>query len=142
MVSASPLSSLSSGAVQVASRPVRVLVADDERDAVIVLTALLGLEGYDARGVYNGGQVITMTRHFRPDAILLDITMPLLDGYEVARTLRARYGGKCPLLIAVTASSRQSDLRLAQLAGFDHHFAKPYDSKALLEVLSAIKPGL
>jgi CheY-like chemotaxis protein len=125
-----------------AARPVRVLVADDERDAVIVLTALLALEGYDARGVYNGGQVITMTRHFRPDAILLDITMPLLNGYEVARTLRERYGEKCPPLIAVTAHNGQADRLHAQLAGFDHYMAKPYDTKALLEVLSTIKPSL
>jgi CheY-like chemotaxis protein len=142
MASASPLSSPSSGAVRVAPRAVRVLVADDERDAVIVLTALLGLEGYEARGVYNGGQVITMTRHFQPDVILLDITMPLLNGYEVARTLRQRYGRKCPMLIAVTAYSKQSDKLLAELAGFDHHFAKPYDAKALLEVLATITPRL
>jgi CheY-like chemotaxis protein len=142
MASASPLSSPSSGAVRVAPRAVRVLVADDERDAVIVLTALLGLEGYEARGVYNGGQVITMTRHFQPDVILLDITMPLLNGYEVARTLRQRYAGKCPMLIAVTAYSKHSDKLLAELAGFDHHFAKPYDAKALLEVLATITPRL
>lgn len=120
-------------------RPVRVLVADDDRDALIVLTALLGLEGYEARGVHNGGQVITMARHFRPDAILLDITMPLLNGYEVAQTLRERYGESCPMLVAVTAYSRDADRRRAEVAGFDHYFPKPYDTKALLELLATLR---
>jgi CheY-like chemotaxis protein len=124
-----------------ATRAVRVLVADDERDAVIVLAALLGLEGYEARGVYNGGQVITMARHFLPDVILLDITMPLLNGYEVAKTLKERYGARCPLLVAVTAAGKQADRMRALRAGFDHHFVKPYDTKALLEVLATVRPG-
>lgn len=126
---------------RLAPRRVRILVADDERDAVIILMALLGLEGYEARGAFNGGQVITMTRHFQPDAVLLDITMPLLNGYEVARTLRQRYAARCPLLIAVTASGTSSDRLLAPLAGFDHYFRKPYDTKALLAVLATIKPA-
>ena len=139
MVRAAPLNSLASSGPRAASRPVRVLVADDDRDAVIVLTALLTLEGYEARAAYNGGQVITMARHFQPDAILLDITMPLLNGYEVASTLRERYGERCPLLVAVTAFSRDADRRRAQLAGFDHYFPKPYDTKTLLEVLASLR---
>ena len=139
MVRAAPLNPLASGVPRTASRPVRVLVADDERDAVIVLTALLSLAGYEARAAYNGGQAITMARHFRPDAILLDITMPLLDGYEVAKTLRERYGESCPMLVAVTACSRGADRRRAELAGFDHYFPKPYDAKALLEVLATLR---
>ena len=139
MVRAAPPNSLASSGPRTASRPVRILVADDDRDAVIVLTALLGLEGYEARGVYNGGQVITMTRHFRPDAILLDITMPLLDGYEVAKTLRERYGRSCPMLVAVTACSRNADRRRAAVAGFDHYFPKPYDTNGLLELLATLR---
>jgi len=121
----------------------RVLVADDDRDAVNSLLELLRDEGHEVRGVYTGLDVLDSVRDFGPDAVLLDIGMPHITGYEVARELRTRYASARPLLIAVTGRSQPSDRNLAQLAGFDHHVAKPYDPNALLELLKPLqKPRL
>ena len=117
----------------------RVLVADDDRDAVASLLELLRDEGHEVRGVYTGLDVLDSVRNFGPDAVLLDIGMPHISGYEVARELRARYASARPLLIAVTGHSRPDERTLAQLAGFDHHVAKPYDPNALLELLQPLR---
>jgi len=115
----------------------RVLVADDDKDAVASLVALLCEEGHEVRGVHGGLAVLDKVRDFGPDVVLLDIGMPHISGYEVARDLRARYASARPLLIAITGHGKPSDRTLAQLAGFDHHFTKPYDPNALLALLRA-----
>jgi CheY-like chemotaxis protein len=115
----------------------RVLVADDNKDAVASLMLLLKEDGHEVRGVYSGPAVLDKVRDFGPDVVLLDIGMPHVSGYEVARALRERYASARPLLIAITGHSKASDRTLAQLAGFDHHFAKPYDPNALLALLRA-----
>lgn len=113
----------------------RILVADDDRDAVGTLLELLSDEGHEVRGVYTGLDVLDSVRDFAPDAVLLDIGMPHINGYEVARELRLRYASARPLLIAVTGRNQPGDRTLAQLAGFDHHVAKPYDPDELLGLL-------
>jgi CheY-like chemotaxis protein len=115
----------------------RVLVCDDDKDAVASLMALLREEGHEVRGVHSGLAVLDMVRDFGPDVLLLDIAMPHISGYEVARALRERYASARPLLVAITGHSKPSDRTLAQLAGFDHYFAKPYDPNALLALLRA-----
>jgi CheY-like chemotaxis protein len=85
--------------------------------------------------VYTGLDVLNMVRDFSPDAVLLDIGMPHITGYEVARELRERYGSARPLLIAVTGRNQPADRNLTQLAGCDHHVAKPYDPNELLGLL-------
>jgi DNA-binding response OmpR family regulator len=117
----------------------RVLVVDDERDAVLTLVALLRDEGYDARGAYRGKEVLDLIRDFAPHAVLLDIGMPDLNGYELARQIRHRWGNVAPLLIAVTGWKQSSDKMLATMAGFDHHVAKPYDPQALLSLLAPLR---
>ena len=124
------------------SHKLRVLVADDDRDAVGSLLELLRDEGHEVRGVYTGLDVLDSVRDFAPDAVLLDIGMPHITGYEVARELRLRYASARPLLIAVTGRNQPGDRHLAQLAGFDHHVAKPYDPNELLELLRPRGPGL
>ena len=119
-------------------RPLRVLVADDDRDAVLTLVMLLRHEGHDVRGVYNGHDVMKVSRELRPDVIILDITMPGMSGYELARTLRARYGDACPVLIAVTAWDKSSDKIVSQVIGFNHHFGKPVDPQALITLLATL----
>jgi CheY-like chemotaxis protein len=122
---------------QSSPQKLRVLVADDEPDAVKTLTALLREEGHEVRGVHSGPGVLIGVRDFGPDVVLLDIGMPHVNGYQVARTLRERYGSARPLLIAVTGRPRPRDRTLAQLAGFDHHVAKPYDPEELLALLAS-----
>lgn len=118
----------------------RVLVADDDRDAVLILTALLREEGYEVRGVHHGSEVLDAVFNFAPDVVLLDISMPKMSGYEVARTLRDRYGSARPALIAVTAMTRTMDRAQARAAGFEHHVAKPYEPNELLSLIGRLAP--
>jgi CheY-like chemotaxis protein len=118
----------------------RILVADDDRDAVASLVLLLRHEGHEVRGVFTGHDVLDKVRDFGPDVVLLDIGMPHISGYEVARALRERYASARPVLIAVTGRDQPGDRNLAQLAGFDHHVVKPYDPNALLALLAPLQP--
>jgi len=122
-------------------RKLRVLVADDERDQVATLAALLVDEGHEVREVYRGSEVTRMVREFDPDIALIDIGMPGMSGYEVARELRIEFGKTRPLLIAITGWKQSSDRILARLAGFDHHMAKPFDPTALLELIAPLASG-
>jgi two-component system, chemotaxis family, CheB/CheR fusion protein len=119
---------------RLARRSLRILVADDDRDEVAMLVALLRDEGHEVRGVYDGKAVAPAARLFDPEIYLIDIAMPRMTGYDVARAIREEYG-KAPVLIAVTASARVTDRLAATLAGFDHHVAKPFDPQALIELL-------
>jgi CheY-like chemotaxis protein len=122
-------------------QPLRVLVADDDRDGALTLSTLLQLEGYAVLTVHGGQEALDATREFKPHVVLLDIGMPKITGYEAARRLRQRYGDDCPVLIAVTGWKQASDKILASLAGFDHHVAKPYDPSELMRLLSTLDPA-
>jgi two-component system, OmpR family, response regulator len=113
----------------------RVLLADDNRDAALTLSSLLGDEGHVVEEVYTGSDVLPAMQSFKPDAVLLDIKMPGLSGYDVARQIRRRYG-VLPLLIAISGHYKQtSDELLCEIAGFDYHVPKPCDPNALLALL-------
>ena len=129
-----------SGQANAAARqqPLRVLIADDDRDGALTLSTLLELEGYEVRTVHGGQDALDMAREFRPDVVLLDIGMPKVTGYEAARRLRLRYGNDCPVLIAITGWKQASDKILASLAGFDHHVAKPYEPAQLIDLLAKL----
>ena len=116
----------------------RILVADDDEDTVVSLTMLLHEEGYKVRGVYRGADVLQAVFDFAPDVVLLDIGMPQMSGYDVARTLRDRYGSARPALIAVTGRIEKVDRQQARAAGFEHHVAKPYEPRALLRLIGEV----
>ena len=116
----------------------RILVADDDKDTVLSLIALLREEGYEVRGVHRGSEVLQAVFNFAPDVVLLDIGMPQMSGYDVARTLRERYGSARPALIAVTGRAGEADRRHAHGAGFEHHVAKPYEPRALLRLIGEL----
>jgi DNA-binding response OmpR family regulator len=122
-------------------RPLRILLADDDRDATLSLSTLLKLEGYEVRHVYDGTATLDAVREFEPDIVLVDIGMPKISGYDVARRVRDRYGKERPVLVALTGWKQASDKILATLAGFDHHVAKPYDPGKLLELVRTFSPG-
>jgi CheY-like chemotaxis protein len=122
-------------------RRLRVLVADDERDQVATLAALLLDEGHEVREVFRGSEVLRMVRDFDPDVALIDIGMPGMTGYDVAREIRQIYGKERPLLVAVTGWKKSSDRILATLAGFDHHLAKPFDPGQLFELIEPLASG-
>jgi CheY-like chemotaxis protein len=116
-------------------RRLRILVADDERDAVAMLEIILRDEGHEVYSVFDGQDVLEAVRSFQPDVVLLDIGMPKLTGYDVARKLRETHGKELRL-IAVTGWKQGSDRVLAKIAGFNHHIGKPYDPRALIELLA------
>lgn len=123
------------------AQPLRVLLADDDRDGATTLSMLLELEGYVVLAVHSGQEALDSARTFKPDVILLDIGMPKVTGYEAARRFRSRYGDDCPVLIAITGWKQASDKILASLAGFDHHVAKPYEPAALISLLGKLQPA-
>ena len=102
----------------------RVVVADDNADAAETLAAALRTAGHDVRVARDGQEAVELTATFRPAVALLDIGMPMLNGYEAAQRIRAN-GGKDVLLIAITGWGQQDDRRRAFEAGFDHHLTKP-----------------
>ncbi len=120
-----------------AGRPaLRVLIADDNVDQADGLALLLQMEGDDVRISYDGPGVLEAARSFRPQVVLLDIGMPGLDGYEVARRLRKSPEARRALLVAMTGWGQEEDLRRSREAGFDHHLTKPFEP-ALIEKLLA-----
>lgn len=121
---------------QRARRALRVLVADDEHDTVLTLTELLREEGHEAHGVHDGTEVIPALREFDPDVVLLDIAMPGMNGWDVARKVREVCGQERPLLIAISGVYKESaDQILGKLAGFNYYLAKPYDPSVLIMLL-------
>jgi PAS domain S-box-containing protein len=103
----------------------RILIADDNQDAAESLAMLLRLAGHEVRVATSGRAALALANAFRPDAALLDIGMPEMNGYEVAAALRAAPWGEAMTLIALTGWGQDEDKRQAQAAGFDHHLTKP-----------------
>ncbi len=120
----------------------RVLVVDDNRDAAESLTMLLRAAGHEVQTAHSGPAALEAARAFRPEAVLLDIGLPGLDGYEVARRLRGEAGCGGALLVAVTGYGQDEDRRRAREAGFDHHLVKPADLATLQEILARAEPFL
>ena len=103
----------------------RILVVDDNEDAATSLSELLDLWGYRVRTVHDGRQALTAAREWRPELILLDIGLPGMDGYEVARLLRAEAATAGSFLVALTGYGAEADRRRAHEAGFNRHLTKP-----------------
>jgi PAS domain S-box-containing protein len=112
-------------------KPLRVLVADDNRDNADACAMLLAMAGHEVRTAYSGREALAVAAELLPQIALLDIGMPEMDGYEVARQIRAAAWGKSILLVAVTGWGQDEDRRLAAAAGFDHHCVKPVDLDSL-----------
>jgi signal transduction histidine kinase/ActR/RegA family two-component response regulator len=115
----------------------KVIVADDNRDAADSLKLLLELSGYDTFVAYNGQQALDFGARERPSAFILDVGMPDMTGYEVARRIRQQAWGRSALLVAVTGWGQDDDKERAKAAGFDHHFTKPVNPEAVEQVLVA-----
>lgn len=113
-------------------RPERILVVDDNRDAAEVVAAILQLDGHEIQVASDGEQALVLALEFQPAVAIVDIGLPLIDGYEVARRLRTLPVGEGLLLIALTGYGQHDDRRAALEAGFDHHFVKPADPDLLL----------
>lgn len=118
-------------------RPLRVLVADDNSDTTDSLAQLLRLSGCEVDVAYEGFAVVPVAERFGPDVCILDVKMPGISGWEIARRLRDGVGGKRLLLIAVTGVQGQQSADNSVDAGFDHHFVKPAAPADILAELMA-----
>ena len=114
----------------------RILIADDDRDTVLSLATILLQEGHEVREVYRGDAVLDQVRAYKPDVVLLDIGMPGLTGFEVARHVERELGRTRPLMIAITAWKQNSAKVLGKLVGFDHYVTKPYSMDELLGLIA------
>lgn len=119
-------------------KPRRILIAEDNRDGAETLAGLLRLHGHTVEVAYTGERALQIAPTFDPEVAILDIGLPGIDGYELARRLRASPHGRDCLLIAATAYGSPDDFERAIAAGFDAHFVKPVP---LVRFLQAIDDG-
>ena len=112
-----------------------VLVADDNRDAADTLALLLDMDGYETAVAHGGLQALADIRRSRPDAAILDIGMPDLNGYEVARCIREEEWGRNMFLLAITGWGHPDDVARAKAAGFNEHLTKPVDAENVVRLL-------
>src|SRR5439155_159747 len=113
----------------------RILVVDDNADAAESLAVVLRLAGQDVRVRYDGPAALEAARADRPDVVFLDIGMPGMDGYEVARRMRGDPALREAVLIALTGWGQEEDRRRSREAGFDHHVVKPVEPDAVQNLL-------
>lgn len=115
----------------------RVVIVEDQDDARNMLRALLELEGYEVYEANNGTKGLMVIERVHPDIALIDIGLPGLDGYELARQLRKSLGNSHSYLVALTGYGQQSDVKAALDAGFDNHLVKPLDPQKLAQILES-----
>jgi CheY-like chemotaxis protein len=120
----------------------RVLIVDDNSDAADTLSMVVRTLGEnEVRTEFSGAAALDAVPEFRPDIVLLDLKMPGMDGYEVARRIRATPWGRHLLLVALTGLGQEEHKRRSKEAGFDHHLTKPADRAALEAVLGERGPA-
>ena len=112
----------------------RILLVDDNQDTVVSLARLLSLRGHQVATAFDGVAALKIAQEFQPDFLLLDIGLPGLDGYEVARRLRAEGFARTPI-VAISGYAQESDRMRSREAGFNYHFAKPVDFEALADLI-------
>lgn len=130
-----------SPAVVASGRKMRILVVDDNADAAELLAMALEMDGHEVSTAHSGAAALDAIAAYRPDAVLLDIGMPGMDGYEVARRLRQEPALCQVTLVALTGYGQDEDRERTRSAGFDYHLVKPVDMDALREVLRQVPVG-
>jgi CheY-like chemotaxis protein len=113
---------------------------DDDEDSATTFAILLQIRGNVARTADDGLAALEIAEEFRPDVVFLDVGLPELDGFEVARRIRQRAWGKAVALIAVTGWGQEGDRLRAKDAGFDHHLVKPVEPATLFRLLDSLTP--
>ena len=116
----------------------RILVVDDNRDAAESMRVLLKLMGAEVITAFDGLEALEAAAQFHPEAVLLDIGMPKLHGYDTARRFRQEEWGKETVLVALTGWGREEDRRRSEEAGFDGHLVKPVHVAALRQLLERL----
>jgi PAS domain S-box-containing protein len=121
-----------------APRLLRVLVVDDNVDSVETMALLLESQGHEVHTAVDGPTAIDRAAELQPDVVLLDIGLPGMSGYEVARALRRQPHPQAMTLVAISGYGRDSDREAAHAAGFDHHLVKPADPERIFEIMAAV----
>jgi CheY-like chemotaxis protein len=116
----------------------RILVVDDNEDSAAMLAALLRFDGHEVLTALSGSQAVETAAATRPDVVLLDIGLPGMDGYEVARCIRTELGEGPPSLVAITGWGREEDRERTRSAGFAAHLVKPVGFEELRQVISGL----
>src|SRR5438128_1574712 len=124
------------------TRQFRVLIVDDNQDAAESLAVLARLWGHEVRTAYTGATGLELARAYRPDCLLLDINMPGMDGYTLARQLRREPALERAKLVALSAYSSEEHGRYSRDAGFDHCLVKPADPTALEGLLTMLQQAI
>lgn len=116
----------------------RILVVDDNPDSADTLALLIQMLGAEVRVARGGADALAQIDSFRPETVLLDISMPDMDGYEVAQRIRSQPGSADIMLIALTGWSQEEDRQRAEASGFNHHLFKPLDIDSLRTLLLGV----
>jgi PAS domain S-box-containing protein len=124
------------------SGAMKILIADDNKDAADSIGMLLRANGHDVQVVYNGVDAVTSANSMQPDVIVLDIGMPKLNGYDAARQIRQQAWAGRAILVALSGWGQPDDRLRAQEAGFDQHLTKPIDADALETTLHTLSDGI
>ena len=116
----------------------RIVIADDDPDTVLTLATILQHEGHEVYGFGTGREAVAAARMYGADAMIVDIQMPDMTGYDIARLVREqRSPARAPVLIAISGRWKgETDMLLSVVVGFDHYFAKPCDPAALVACLN------
>lgn len=118
-----------------APRAQRILIVDDERDTALTLMTVLRLEGYDVRATYDAASALKLIEEFDPDAVVVDIAMPKMSGWDLAREVRKKNLSR-PKLIAISGTYvKAPDQMLCRIAGFNHFLLKPCHPEFLMSVI-------
>ena len=117
-------------------RRLRILIVDDNEDSATSLAMVLQLDGHTAQPVFTSHRALEALNSFRPDVILLDLGLPQIDGFEVARQVRATRGYESVRIIALTGYGQTEDRARTHAAGFDEHLVKPVSYPDLMQILS------
>ena len=123
----------------VQATPRRILVVDDNEDAADSLTMVLQLEGHQIACAYTAEDALMLAPDFRPELALLDVGLPRMDGYELAKRLRALPGFDRVYLVALTGYGQPGDRERALAAGFDDHLVKPAEFRALQQIIERVR---
>ena len=125
-------------AASLARHPLRIVVADDDRDTAVTLATILRDDGHEVHAVLRGDEVLEMERLTQPDVLIIDVQMPGMSGYAIAREIRERRSSRPPLLIAVSGVwTKKSEQLLGESVGFDHYLVKPCAPRELVILLDA-----